>query len=304
MNESKIERQLNLFFLLLNSNRPITRQEIKNKILDYKNNESEKAFERMFERDKDDLRKNGISIKTINLNSLFEDEVGYLLDKEAFLTKNINFNEEEKIILRFALSMWNDNEISSSAENIFKKMGVSNINFDELLNFKLSSKLFDLQQKILKAIISKNEISILYISAHQDAPQWRYLQPIKVLNKSRDLLLVAFDTKDKKLKSFKITNIIDFQLSNKTFGKIQEIDLSFEPLNIVKLKISNNLDYYVNLLGGKKIDLDMIEIPVFNYVATARFLLPYIHIVEEILDKDLKEAVISELKNIYEAVNG
>ncbi|MFM9130004.1 MAG: WYL domain-containing protein, partial [Actinomycetes bacterium] len=64
MNESKIERQLNLFFILLNSNRPVTRHEIRSKILDYKNNDSEKAFERMFERDKDDLRKNGIRINT------------------------------------------------------------------------------------------------------------------------------------------------------------------------------------------------------------------------------------------------
>ena len=119
MSDSKTERQLNLFFILLNSNRPVTRQEIKDKILDYKNNDSEKAFERMFERDKDELRRNGILIKTINLNPLFEDEIGYLLDKETFVTKNIVLNENEKLILKYALNIWSERIVNSNAENIF-----------------------------------------------------------------------------------------------------------------------------------------------------------------------------------------
>ena len=126
MNESKIERQLNLFFILLNSNRPVTRQELRDKILDYKNNDSEKAFERMFERDKDDLRKNGIRVKTINLDTFFEDEIGYQLDKETFLTKEIVLSDDEKLILKYALSIWNDSLINSNADNIFRKIGVSN----------------------------------------------------------------------------------------------------------------------------------------------------------------------------------
>jgi len=39
-------------------------------------------------------------------------------------------------------------------------------------------------------------------------------------------------------------------------------------------------------------------------VATARFILPYIHVIDEILDKVLREAVIIELNKMYEAING
>jgi hypothetical protein len=39
-------------------------------------------------------------------------------------------------------------------------------------------------------------------------------------------------------------------------------------------------------------------------VATARFILPYIHVIDEILDKELREAVIIELNKMYEAING
>lgn len=304
MNETKIERQLNLFFLLLNSNRPITRQEIKNKIQDYRDNESEKAFERMFERDKDDLRKNGIRINTVNLDTLFEDEIGYQLDKEAFVTKKLKFNDDEKLILKYALSLWNDSEVNSSAENVFRKIGVSNTDFGELMNFKLQTNLLEIQQNLLKAIISKIEIRIYYISAHQDEPQWRLIQPIRIINQAKDLFLIANDVNDKKIKMFKISNIIDLEITENNFKKIKEVDLSFEPLKNVNIRLNNNVDYYVNILHAKKIDNDTIEIPVFNYLATARFLLPYIHIVEKIFDEKLKEAVISELKSIYEVVNG
>jgi hypothetical protein len=42
---------------------------------------------------------------------------------------------------------------------------------------------------------------------------------------------------------------------------------------------------------------------VFNYVASARYLLPYIHVIDEIFDEELKKAVLEELTTIHEAVN-
>lgn len=304
MNDSKIERQLNLFFLLLNSNRPIGRQEIKNKIIDYKKNESEKAFERMFERDKDDLRKNGIRINTVNIDSLFDDEIGYQLDKETFITKNIILDDEEKLILKHALNLWNETTINSDANNIFKKIGVSNPDFIDLVQFKIDPDQLDIHQKLLKAIISRNEISIFYISAHQDEPDWRRLHPLQVFYESKELFLKAFDIASSKIKTYKILNILALEVTDESFS-IPQVKNELDILtNTAQIRIKNGTDYYTNILKGRKIADDLIEIPIYNYVATARFLLPFIQVVDEILDKKLQETLVLELNKIYEAISG
>lgn len=304
MSDSKTERQLNLFFILLNSNRPVTRQEIKDKILDYKNNDSEKAFERMFERDKDELRRNGILIKTINLNPLFEDEIGYLLDKETFVTKNIVLNENEKLILKYALNIWSERIVNSNAENIFRKIGVANTDFTDLENIKLDRNSLSIQQSLLKSILMMNEIRILYISAYQDEPYWRTIQPIQIYSQSKELFVKAIDVIDKDYKNYKLSNILELEIQDKKFSYSKELEKQTIDSKKVQIRIKKNAEYYSKLLKSNLISNDLIEISVFNYVASARYLLPYIHVIDEIFDEDLKKAVLEELTTIHEAVNG
>ena len=304
MSDSKTERQLNLFFILLNSNRPVTRQEIKDKILDYKNNDSEKAFERMFERDKDELRRNGIRIKTINLNALFDDEIGYQLDKETFVTKNIELNENEKLILKYALNIWSERIVNSNAENIFRKIGVANTDFTDLENFKLDLNSLSIQQSLLKSILMMTEIRILYISAYQDEPYWRTIQPIQIYSQSKELLVKAIDVIDKDYKKYKLSNILELEIQDKKFSNSNELEKQTIDSKKVKIRIKNNAEYYSKLLKSNLISTDLIEISVFNYVASARYLLPYIHVIDEIFDEELKKAVLEELTTIHEAVNG
>jgi proteasome accessory factor B len=304
MSDSKTERQLNLFFILLNSNRPVTRQEIKDKILDYKNNDSEKAFERMFERDKDELRRNGILIKTITLNALFEDEIGYLLDKETFVTKNIELNENEKLILKYALNIWSERIVNSNAENIFRKIGVANTDFTELENLKLDLNSLSIQQSLLKSILMMNEIRILYISAYQDEPHWRTIQPIQIYSQSKELFVKAIDVIDKDYKNYKLSNILELEIQDKKFSNSKELEKQTIDSKKVQIRIKKNAEYYSKLLKSNLISNDLIEISVFNHVASARYLLPYIHVIDEIFDEDLKKAVLEELTTIHEAVNG
>jgi predicted DNA-binding transcriptional regulator YafY len=258
----------------------------------------------MFERDKDDLRKNGIRINTINLDSLFDDEIGYQLDKETFIAKEITLSDDEKLILKYALSMWNDAEVNSNAKNVFRKIGVPNTDFAELADLRHQDRAFEIHQKILRAIISRNQIKILYVSAYQDEPQWRVLQPLQVTTQANDLFLQAIEVNAKNSKSYKILNILEVEVLKDKFLPVKVVHEDTDNVKKVQLRIKNNRDYYVKILNGIEISTDLIEISVFNYVATARFILPYIHVIDEILDKELREAVIIELNKMYEAIDG
>ncbi|MEP6817466.1 MAG: WYL domain-containing protein, partial [Marmoricola sp.] len=63
MRANKSERLLNLLILLLVSRHFVTKDRIRDAIEDYRSHSSDEAFEKMFERDKDELRSLGIPIE-------------------------------------------------------------------------------------------------------------------------------------------------------------------------------------------------------------------------------------------------
>ena len=71
----KSERLVNLTIALLATKRYLTKSEIFRTLEGYEGTTETK--ERMFERDKDDLRKLGIEIEVGSFDPLFEDEPGY-----------------------------------------------------------------------------------------------------------------------------------------------------------------------------------------------------------------------------------
>ena len=78
----KNERLVNLTIALLATKRYLTKNEIFRNIEGYEG--SAEAKERMFERDKDDLRKLGIQIEVGGLDPLFDDEAGYRIRPESY----------------------------------------------------------------------------------------------------------------------------------------------------------------------------------------------------------------------------
>ena len=74
MSARKSERLMNLLITLLVSRGYVTKQRLREVIPDYKEASSEDAFERMFDRDKDDLRALGVPIEIGGYDPLFEDE--------------------------------------------------------------------------------------------------------------------------------------------------------------------------------------------------------------------------------------
>jgi proteasome accessory factor B len=83
----KIERLINLTIALLATKRYLTKSEIFKSVEGYEG--SPETKERMFERDKDDLRSLGIEIEVGSFDPLFNDEAGTRSNK-----RSINLNSE------------------------------------------------------------------------------------------------------------------------------------------------------------------------------------------------------------------
>ena len=98
-----VERLINLLAFLLNSDRPVTAGRIRDTVAGY-GGRSDQAFHRMFERDKDSLRRLGISME-LRATDPWEVEWGYVIPDENYRTIDPGLTEEERTALALAVHM-------------------------------------------------------------------------------------------------------------------------------------------------------------------------------------------------------
>lgn len=120
MSSQKTERLINLTLALLASKRYLSKAEILRNIPGYEG--SPETKERMFERDKDDLRSLGIQIDVNNSDPLFEDEQGYLIKSESFQFAENEFTKEELLLLTMAANLWHDSAVEKDSQNALLKI--------------------------------------------------------------------------------------------------------------------------------------------------------------------------------------
>ena len=92
-----LERLINLLVMLLTASRPVTADEIRRTIPGY-SADSDDAFHRMFERDKDLLRGIGIPIE-LKPTDGWEVEHGYVVDPDKYQMTDPGLTDEERVAL-------------------------------------------------------------------------------------------------------------------------------------------------------------------------------------------------------------
>src|SRR6516164_3126238 len=114
---TRVERVLNLLALLLDTRRPLTREEIVHDVSGYP--EQISAYRRAFERDKETLRGMGVPITTEAVGD--GSEVGYRVKPEDYYLPDLGLTVEETAALRVAVSAVSLG--SSSGEGALMKLG-------------------------------------------------------------------------------------------------------------------------------------------------------------------------------------
>lgn len=126
----RTERLLNLVICLLASRRYVTKEQIRTAVPQYTDCASDEAFERMFERDKDDLREMGIPLETGSNEILFDDEVGYRIPKDAYALPEITFDSDELAVLGLATRIWQHATLAGAASTAIRKLEAAGLDVD------------------------------------------------------------------------------------------------------------------------------------------------------------------------------
>ncbi|MER5885779.1 WYL domain-containing protein [Streptomyces sp. NPDC001941] len=116
---AKAERLMNLALCLLGTRRPLSKRELRGSIEAYLEAAGDDAFNRMFERDKDDLRELGLVIETVeNLDG----ETGYLARRDSNRLPPIHFDAEEAAALGLAAKVWQQARLAGAASGALQKL--------------------------------------------------------------------------------------------------------------------------------------------------------------------------------------
>lgn len=129
MTQQKSERIMNLTICLLMARRFVDKAHIREVVEGY-HGLSDAAFERTFERDKDELRLMGVAVETGSNDVLFPDEVGYRIRREAFELPAIEFTAAETAALGLAASVWESATQAGQAASALAKLRAAGIDPD------------------------------------------------------------------------------------------------------------------------------------------------------------------------------
>ena len=120
MRTDRTERLLNLVLCLLGTRRPVSRASIRSAVPGYQDATSDEAFERMFERDKDELRAMGIPVDTV-ISTAGEVE-GYRIDTSRYAMPAVSFTAAEIAVLGLAARAWNEAALQPVARDALLKL--------------------------------------------------------------------------------------------------------------------------------------------------------------------------------------
>jgi predicted DNA-binding transcriptional regulator YafY len=120
--QSVIERVLNLLIYLLESPTPVTADDVRRTVLGY-GDQSDDAFHRMFERDKDLLRHLGVPLELRALDA-WEVDFGYIVDPDKYAIPDPRLSEQERVALSLAARMVRVGGANSGLEGLLKLGGV------------------------------------------------------------------------------------------------------------------------------------------------------------------------------------
>ncbi|MFF3324311.1 helix-turn-helix transcriptional regulator [Streptomyces sp. NPDC002889] len=116
---AKAERLMNLALCLLGTRRPLSKRELRGSIEAYLEAGSDESFNRMFERDKDDLRELGLVIETVES---LDGDIGYLARRDSNRLPAITLDAEEAAALGLAAKVWQQARLAGAASGALQKL--------------------------------------------------------------------------------------------------------------------------------------------------------------------------------------
>ena len=302
----KIERLINLTIALLATKRYLTKSEIFRTVEGYEG--SAETKERMFERDKDDLRNLGITIDVGSFDPLFSDEAGYRIKSENYQLDLGEVTSTEISLLSLAAEAWQGAAFEDAAQSAILKLSSIGVPADPIdipgLSPKLSNSSTDLVA-ITDAIAHSNYLHFDYLSPNLEA-QERTIVPIALSNRSGFWYVSGVDQEIQEVRTFRLDRIIGAieVLKNKSAFEFPA-DFDFDLVNVTApnrlavIDVRKGKGHALRTLSESTKDLgewDQIKVPIHSIQTLAAEILWHGEDVFVHQPTDLREYIVEQLQ--------
>ena len=209
MTARKSERLLNLVILLLVARNYTTKEQIRELMEPYREGTDE-AFDRMFERDKDDLRALGIPLETGYVDKFFEDEVGYRIKRDAFELPAIDFAPDEVAVLGLAARVWRHAGLASATSDALVKLKAAGLSFDRDQLDHVQPTLAAEEpafEAVFQATVHRTPVEFSYSRVGQTGSSVRHVQPWGVVTAQGRWYVAGQDTDRGEPRMFRLSRI-------------------------------------------------------------------------------------------------
>ena len=270
----KTERLINLTIALLATKRYLTKSEIFRTVEGYEG--SAETKERMFERDKDDLRTLGIVIEVGSFDPLFGDEAGYRIKSESYQLDLGAITSTEISLLSLAADAWQGAAFADAAQSAILKLSSIGVPADPIeipgLSPKLANSSKDLET-VTSAIADSDFLVFDYLSATLVAEE-RLIIPIALSNKNGFWYVTGVDQDMQEVRTFRMDRIqgsLEAKENKESFEYPVDFELD-QPLashaaNFAVMDIRKGKGQALRSLATSIEDLgewDQVKVPIFT----------------------------------------
>ena len=304
----KSERLVNLTIALLATKRYLTKSEIFRTVDGYEG--APEAMERMFERDKDDLRSLGISIELGTFDPIFDDDAGYRITPSSYQLNLGELDGTDIALLSLAATAWSGAALERESTSALIKLASMGIDSDSEALSLLTPQVSVTDQNftlITEAIVRRSEIEFEYVSADLSR-QVRKIAPYSMRGQSGSWYLVGLDREKDSLRTFRLDRIVsEVSVSKKvnTFDIPQPItdQVADESKDFALLRIRKNRGHQLRSLGtllelGE--EWDEVRVSIVDKSWLVRTILWHRDDVIVLEPPTLRDRVIHSLKDLRE----
>ena len=205
----KSERLLNLVIMLLVSRTYVTKERIREVIEGY-DKDNDEAFEKMFERDKEELRALGIPIELGHVDKFFEDEQGYRIKRDAFELPDVDFTPDEAAVLGLAARVWQHAGLASATSAALVKLRAAGHDVDREALDALQPRVVADEpafNDMWEMTISRTPVRFGYRRAGATEVTERHLEPWGVVTSRERWYVVGHDRDRGEPRMFRLSRI-------------------------------------------------------------------------------------------------
>jgi proteasome accessory factor B len=203
----KSERLLNLLIMLLVQRHYVSKDRIR--AILYPDSSTD-AFEKMFERDKEELRSLGVPIEVGNMDAYFDDEPGYRIRPDEFALPDVSLTADEAAVIGLATRVWEHARLAEATTEAVRKLTALGLPLDvsalDIAQPRLSADepSFDV---FWEATQERVPVEFQYRRSGATATTTRHLQPWGVVRYSGRWYVVGLDTDRGEERVFRLSRV-------------------------------------------------------------------------------------------------